>query len=371
MFNIHTTTLPITTLQYLSPLANFLFTEDHCKKFSTLLNNHKNISYIYNKLWNCYLDQLKQYSKTIDKIIFESEINAIFGFSFFNSVFKTIEQIHNTSVSKEKNLKDLEGQLFNNIILQSARLPLFFNKELFLKYACIAFLYAPQIDYSYFEQSAKYGMFRIDSSASKEQQVIVCLDLMRKFFQILYSVTIPVLYSLWEVVIYELRQKKLPLSLNMDIYINYLSNNYDCINYSYNFIPDSIISEWGTPHFTSKNFLNNRILLDYIKKNPYEYNKTTDSQHKVIDSIFPTICSNYSLEVIEQLIQSYCSMNSLKEFCFPFFFLTNEGLISYSPLSKLIESFLYDNRDSKMPIGKENFLIKYKNNLFEYLFSKE
>lgn len=362
---------PLTTLQYLSPAANFLFTEDACTKFARSLDGNKNVLNLYNRLWNQYTSQLKQYDQEIDKLIFESEINSIFGFSFFNSVLKYIEKIRKINLSKDKTLKDLEGQPFINIIQQAANLPLFFNKELLLRYACTAFLQSPQTDYSYFEQSAKYGTFQVDSSLSKALQVISCLELMRKFFQVLNYVTMPVMYSLWEVVMYGLQQRN---SLEKDVihyYKDYLSNNYILYNYDFNLISDDTIFKWGTPKFTTDTQLNNKNLLKYIKEYPVTYDITTNNQGGEICSIFPTEYSNYSRENILQLIKSYCTIDSLKDLRSPFFFLAGENLSCYSPLSKLIESSIYNNDDTEMPIGKNNFIIKHKYNLFDYLFTKE
>lgn len=361
--------LPLTTLTYLSPVANFLFTENVCNNFIYPNNDSSKILENYNMLWNQYLIQLENYASRIDKLIFESEMNTLYGFSYFNSIFKYIETMHSSALSEKKGLKDLEGQQFVNIILRASNLPLFFNKELFLKFACCAFLLSPKTDYSYFEQSAKYGMFRIEPSDAKYQQALVALDLFHKFFQALNSVSLPVLFSLWEVTVNDLDIGD-PSALT-DIYESYLSENYDSINYSYFNITDDQITKWGHLKFTMHSHLDNKLLAKYIHKNPCTYDPTTDHNGTTIKSIFPTKHSKYASDVTGQLIQSYCNIDSLKESRFPFFFLRDSELDFYSPLSELISSTLLDPGNNSTGIAKSTFQTNHKNILYEYLSSRE
>lgn len=359
----------ISALQYLAPTANFLFTEDSCTKFSTSLKNNKYVIDNYNKVWNTFQEQQNNYSTNMDKLIFESEINAVFGFSFFYSILKYVNKIHSINLSEEKTLKDLEGQPFFEIILQASNLPLFFNKEVFLKYTCYAFLNSRNLDYSYFEESANSVMTRSATLLPKQQQILNCLNLMRRFFQILNTITIPLLYSLWEVVINELSQKHNQFSVIMDVYENYLSYNYASINYNYFNFPDNLLCEWGHPKFTLDHYLDNQLLDGYIKESPYQYVEKISDGRKVKCILSPN--NKYTAEVITWLIKSYCNINTLEEQRFPFFFLPKKELMNYSPLTKFITQLL----DTQTSTGgtlpaKEAFFISHRNALYEYLFAK-
>lgn len=361
--------LPINCLQYLASTANFLFTEHTCTSFSNSLKNDKNVIVKYNELWNTFQEQQNCYAAGIDKLIFESEINAIFGFSFWASILKYVDEIHITNLSDEKNLKDLDGQPFFEIILQASNLSLFFNKEIFLKYACYAFLNSHNLDYSYFDESANAVMTRTAAPLSKQQQILNGLNLMCRFFQILDAIVIPLIYSLWEVIIYEINQKEKNVLVNMDVYENYLSCNYASINYNYFNFPDNLLCEWGHPKFTLNHYLDNQLLDGYIKESPYQYVEKISDGRKVKCILSPN--NKYTAEVITWLIKSYCNINALEEQRFPFFFLPKKELMNYSPLTKFITQLL-DTQTFTGDIlpAKEAFFISHRNALYEYLFAK-
>ena len=364
--------MPLTVMKYIAPTANFLFTEASCTSFGRLLRDKKEVADKYNIIWNKYNEIKDAYESDIDKLIFETGMNAVFGFTFFESIRRFIEKVHSMPISENKSLRDLEGQQFADIISQAANLPMFFNKELFVKFACYAFVSSQNTDYSYFEDSPKTALTVVSPSRPKQQQAIYALDLMRKFFQILSHVTLPMLYSLWETVVYEIRREA-PKLLTIDVYKNYLSDNYNSIVYDYVPIPDETISKWGDPAFTAKKYVSNNALLEYIKENPVCYQETM-SKGKTIKHIFPLTSSEYSMEYIQQLIQSYCNIQMLKESRAPFFFLTKSELSEYSPLTPLIKSLSADEDfilKGKSNAEENSFLIRHRNDLFYYLFSRK
>lgn len=365
-------TLPISTSQYLAPIANFLFTENDCVKFSSLLSDSKSIIQKYNKIWTIYTPHKDNYISIIDKLIFESEINAIFGFHFFNCISTYIDEIHELPLFGGKSIKNLEGHPFLNIILQAANLPMFFNKELFLKYACCAFLNSPQTDFTYFEESSNAVMTRTTFNLSNQQQTLNGLNLMRRFFQILDSVTLPLLFSLWEVVIYKLNHERNLTKINMDVYEKYLSDHYASISYSYCHLPNDIIHKLGDHYFTLNNRVNNTLLRDYVTKYPHTCTETKYNNKK-IECIIPPTISKYTSESINYLIKAHCDIHALKEKRVPLFFCNENELSDYSPLSKLISSILYtgNSSDNQLSIEKEAFLKKRQRNLYEYLSSIE
>jgi len=80
------------------------------------------------------------------------------------------------------------------------------------------------------------------------------------------------------------------------------------------------------------------------------------------------------MEYIQQLIQSYCNIQMLKESRAPFFFLTKSELSEYSPLTPLIKSLSADEDfilKGKSNAEENSFLIRHRNDLFYYLFSRK
>ena len=355
--------LPIRTLSYLAPASFFLFTEDVCTKFSYSLMNNTNILDKYYNLAEKYYEHKEAYDSPVDRLIFEAEAEAIWGFSFFMSICSDIEDIHNMPLSAEKNLKDLEGQLFINIISQVASLPLFFDKKLFYKYICHAFL-SKNIDNSYFEEYAKDVATMIHNPHSKFQQVSTGLELMHNFLRILSSSSIPMLYSLWKVVIHELIEKGLFTEPEIrDVYQDYLTANYSVVTYDYGQFTDEEISKWGSGYHNPEKRINTEYLREHIHENK-KINADTNAISRT---------SKYTNEVMQQLLLSYCRIDSLKENRCPLFFLSGEALAAYSPLTKLITSLQYDPKHYRTHdyYVETDFLINYKKALFNVLLSRD
>lgn len=362
----------IRTLQYAAPAAIFLFAEDKATKFGKSLSNKKNVIQCYNSLaqkyYNVFLEPNCNADSTIDQLIFKSEMEAIFGFSFFRSISSSIEAIHNMPATEEKSLKMLEGQQFINIIQQIANLPLFFNKLLFYKYICHAFLASKSISYNYFEESAKEIATRIPDPQSEFYQVSTCQNLMNHFIQILSSLSIPLLYSLWKTVIHELINRKWLAEPKVDIYKKYLVNNYSSIVYDYSTLTDEDLLKFRTDFLFPKKKLNANRFCEYIKPKT-DIQANTEKCISKNEPIFLAV-SKYTKDIMQQLLLSYCKIDSLKEKRFPFFFLPKDECAAYSPLSRLISSLqLHPEHHSAHEYHKDDFLVDYRKILFKYLAS--
>lgn len=369
---------PIMILQYLSPAANFLFLQDACSKFGRSLLNNENkkpddeqaqvdrLLDKYKKVWNEYTKCQMNYSVPIDKLIFQSEIENIFGFSFFSSIYSKLDEIHRMEGSNSKCLKDLEGQPFNNIILQIANLPIFFGKSLFFRYICYAFESSENIDSSYFEEHAKDIATCNPTSLPKSLQIISGLELMDKFFTILRCISLPVLFSLWKVVIHELELRGLFTVQTSDLYKEYLEKNIDMLTYNYNSLSDDKITLF------SKECLQQEITFDnsFLRSKLIGKNTTTGIDQKYI---FPYGVSLYLKETMHQLLHDYCNLNSLKDLRVPLFFLSGDDLTAYNPLSSPITSlqFISKNYNDLRNYQVKSFLIEHRNSIYKYLFSKE
>lgn len=356
---------PIEVLQYISPAISFLFMEDACCKFGRSVTvNKNNILNKYNTLWEQCQIQQENYSESIDKLIFQSEMETFFGFSFLSSICNHIETIHQMTLSDNKGLKDLEGQLFTNIILQTANLPLFFGKDLVFKYICHSFLDSSNIDFTYFEESAKEIATMLPPPLPRMQQVRNGLTLMNQFLQILNSISLPVLFSLWNVVIHELIQNNTLPDNMLDIYKEYLINNFDVLIYKSDHLSNENISKLSKECLYQNRSVDNHLLRSYICSE-----KRSDSSAQLSMPLYNL--SSYSKEIMSQLICSYCNINSLKEFRAPLFFLSGDNLASYSSLSSFIASLQYESDDFDKPnyYRIKAFLISHRKSIFEYLFT--
>lgn len=129
----------LTAKQYLAPISVFLFSQDSCTKFCRSLSDALISFESYNRMGKDFAEKYASYEKTIDKLIFESEMNLCFGFSFFNDIVSDINDIYNCPLEETHSIKKLDGEVLYNIIEQTADLPLYYNKSLFLN---IFFLYS-------------------------------------------------------------------------------------------------------------------------------------------------------------------------------------------------------------------------------------
>lgn len=355
---------PINTLQYVLPAVNFLFMEDICSKFGRSLNTKLKILNKYNTLWKKYNEKKDSYPAPIDQLLFQAEMESIFGFSFWGTIYPWLKYIHDTESSDSKSIKDLEGQSFLRIIMQISNFPFFFGKPLFFRYICYAFTSSIAIDYSYFNESPKEVMSLIPPALPKTVQITNGMDLMNKFCRILNSVSLPVLFSLWNVVIYELQQRNFFNKNIVDIYKDYLENDYVISNYDN--ISDKQILAYSTECLKKDIPFDNNFLRTRLPK--------TDISSIDPQNIFPYGIPSSLKESMQQLLLSYCSLDSLKKQRFPSLFFTHHELAAYSPISQLITSLQYcpENYNKHNAYREKMFLINHRNaGLFNYLCSTE
>lgn len=358
---------PIYILQYILPAANFLFMTDACSKFGRSLASKMKILEKYKNLWKKYTEVQQDYSLSIDKLIFQAEMESIFGFHFFASIYSNLKSIHQMEVSEFKCLKDLEGQLFNDIILQIANLPVFYGKSLFFRYICYAFTNSSNIDFSYFEESANSIATSLSPPLPKAQQVINGLNLMNKFFKILSSVSLPVLFSLWKVVIHELELKNFFTENINDIYTKYLEDNLDMLTYDYDRLSDENICKLYAKRLRQNALFDNT----FLRSNIITTDIAVDNDQQ---NFFSCSASSYLYENMQNLLYAYCNLDSLKNFRCASFFLTRDELSTYSPLSHLITSLQYipEGYDTHDTYRKKSFLMNFRDSLlFEYILSQE
>lgn len=357
----------IEMLQYILPAACFLFMKKDSSKFGHLIKENAPLLDKYNILSEECQNYQDKYFLPIDKLIFQSEMEAIFGFSFFSSICPILDEIHNLTISDTKGLKDLEGQSFINIISQIANLPLFFGKELFFRYICYSFLNSHNIDFSYFEESAKEIAIRMPSSLPKILQINNGLLLMDRFCKILSSISLPVLFSLWETIIHELEQKELFKKSILDIYKLYLTKNIRTLTYNAYDLTENEIQTLSNTCLRQNICFDNNYLHHHIHTPKISDIYTTKSI-----SLRKKSSSSYLRETMQQLICDYCNIDSLKKHRFPLFFLSDKDLDKYSPLSHTITSLQYDpecfHNEDHYRIS--TFFINHRKILFEYLFSK-
>ena len=192
------------------------------KQTRTFLNNYKKLLEAC-CIW-CETNRLS----ACDQFLFEHAMESIYGFSFFNYAAKLLEKIHTASSNDEHiDYKDLEGTVIQNLIQQTARLPITYNRSVFLEYA-IQLVVASE---SLKSQEYREHAHRLFTNISLKQYpndflIISGLDDIKRYLQKLIYIAIPLFENLWDVLIDKLNHRKnIPL-IKTETYCTYIEENY-------------------------------------------------------------------------------------------------------------------------------------------------
>ena len=158
-----------------------------------LLNNYKNLFYesiSYNN-----------FSRNCDKFIFNTLSEYHLGFSTINHINILLNEMHNPD-SKYKYLKRYDSNILDNILKQMFYCPIPYTRHLFLFYAFEALRYNEDVKCNYLQHTVGTMAFSPSKKTYSEQTLSAKgLILITEFFNTINNITLPVLSSLWMVVL--------------------------------------------------------------------------------------------------------------------------------------------------------------------------
>ena len=293
-----------------------------------------------------------------DKMLFRYPAEWYYGLTSSGYIYQILNECHDLTtihIDSSPTLKSLYGSNFSEALQKVYSLPNVFSRHFFLKYACIAALQSTSSECKYLEPPLK-PMSIVDKEAlgiSTPGSLIPHID---NFITMLKELTIPILESCWDIVIYELNKEpesngeknKIPhQKINHITFKQYLDAYYDELTFDYTSIPDKILTDEAD--FSS--------IKDYIKNhknsdNIFDKASSTDSSG-IFESNFAITSDNrYAChDLLEILMKYFCSSNT-----------------DASPENDLLNSQIPDKQ--ALSISKENvirdFLYRNFRNVFTY-----
>lgn len=188
------------------------------KKLNVLLDNYK-------KLFNSLREEEEKFPKYCDRFIFHTLNEYYFGFSTINYTNILLNTIHHSYSSSEYDyLKRYEGSILRNILKQFSYCPMSYTRHLFLSYAFEALRYNEDVECKYLHHPLNTITF-VPTKIKYTEQTLSAkgLILITEFFNTINNITLPVLSSLWVIVLNKLIKDS---GLLMKYHKSYIESHY-------------------------------------------------------------------------------------------------------------------------------------------------
>lgn len=285
-----------------------------------------------------------------DKMLFRYPAEWYYGLTSSGYIYQILNECHDlTTVHTDSSstLKSLYGGNFLEALQKVYSLPNVFSRHFFLKYACIAALQSTSSECEYLKPPNR-PMSIIDKEAHgiTPGSLIPRID---NFITMLKELTIPILESCWDIVIYELNKE--PTSnteknkiqhqkISHIIFKQYLDDYYDELTFDYTSIPDEILTD-EVKFSAVKGYIENHKNSDNV------FDKVSSANSSgIFESNFAITSDNrYAChDLLEILMKYFCSSdtdaspeNDLLNIQIP-----NEQVLSLSK-DNVLRDFLYRN----------------------------
>lgn len=220
---------------YSNPLL-FLFTDPKVKNLdralladssSTLITRFEEMENAANN-W-----KQENLTSTMDSLLFEMIIEPAYGIEFFKDMSYLLCKIHTPSKSDTFTYNDLEGQAFVNTISNYvSTLPLAYNRSILIEYVCQAAMSSDNLNNQAYPPPAdsSIGQRTTRLKQPKDSLVITALQRIGSFFRMFNYCTLPILEDLWGLVT---NDEKLGITITLDLYVDFLTQNYSFITSNY------------------------------------------------------------------------------------------------------------------------------------------
>lgn len=269
----------------------FVFHNDNVKNISRNLakKNQKSLSNHYKNLFIDFNKKEKEFNKKSDKFIFRTLGEYYFGFSTINYSDTLLKQIHNPSEEYEY-LKWYRGEILDNILIKLSCCPMPYTRHLFLSYAFAALRYNEDVKCNYLSLHANeaFRLFTVGTASSIEISSAKGLTLIPEYFNTLNNITLPILSSLWIIVLNKLVSNKDSL---MEYYNSYIESHYELLTANFSSFLKCEIKEMKSCYFekgnkSCKNDIYTRSFLEQLTKKLHDEKSSQDgATEKFLDSL--------------------------------------------------------------------------------------
>lgn len=296
----------------------FLIQTDEVRNFNRALeqsldkvDGYKTLIPKYNDLF--HTATLQKHSTAEDAIFFHTVLDKAYGFSFFPYLMNNYRELQTN-----KHTELLFGKIFTSLIADvAAKLPIEYNKSIFLKYALNSLTHSSRLTPSY----PRKGEYGISYDHQYEKSVNVWATdaqaQLNEFYSTLNYVTIPLLEDIWTVLAHDI--------ITLEEYSAFISEHFDTISLDFTTLPvfDSVKKRKATNY---PDFYAELVAYTSTSKSPQE---TYDFQN--IDDI--------QKNFLTELLQKYCTIIPTT---------TSADLISSFPARHTGVSRCYDNQNRFM-----------------------
>lgn len=324
---------------------HFIFNESYIKNISRNISNRKPdlLPGNYKNVFDEFKHALQKFPQKCDQFIFHTLGENFFGFSTINYINILLNQIH-SSPSEYDYLKRYDGKILENILKQLTYCPMSYTRHLFLSYAFEALRYNEDVECKYLHHRGHVISITPTKATYSEQTLSSRgLILITEFFNTINNITLPVLSSLWIIVINKLIKDN---DMLMEYYKSYIDAHYELL----------------TADFTS-----------LLKNELYEMRKCCTK--KAIVKCTTDISTEFSLENLMK--QSCCAKDALQEkdiFSVPLDKSLSDILYAFlqpdskSQLQALSNVYQHVSSGDAYELQRENFQHDRAKAIFEYFY---
>lgn len=222
-------------LKHNAPFARFLFTESLILTFDKNIGNYLSLKH-YTELANLMLSVGKKNLSDRDSLIFDYSAENIYGFSFFHAVFKLLNCIYGETNENPSFINsdfkitpaDLMGKVTLDLISQTARLPMVYNKYFFLQYALYNILSSEKLERHTLSLN-RHPLFKqiTETPSSKPQLILDGLSRAIYYMQNIHYILLPFLEDLWSVITLDF------LNMTLSDYMEYIDSNPEYLTFDF------------------------------------------------------------------------------------------------------------------------------------------
>ncbi len=218
----------------------FIYTESRVHTLDKNISEHNSDAVLKN-YGNLFEDAIQWCQKNDllpeDRLLFESAMEQIYGFRFFTYAAKLLNKVYSAPSSfssTDITYKDLEGSILLSLIQQASRLPILYNRSVFLDHAIYSVIRSRyQKDWEY--QKNGKSLFSNTSQELVPKQILITsgFEQIRKYLQKLKYIAIPLLENVWDSLTDKLNQGDGRFNISTNTYLTYIHKNRTAIGCDY------------------------------------------------------------------------------------------------------------------------------------------
>lgn len=187
-------------------------------------NQSKNTYKFYEDIYKYFRLEEKQLKHPLDQFILHTMAEYYLGFSTVSYINRLMGKIRKSSLNEDSFLKRYRGQILESTLNRLSNCPMPYARHLFFAYALEALRYNENVECKFLSHTPDVAMSRspMNTPFTEEERNALGLRLLPRFFNTLNHITLPVLSSLWSIVLEKLIDNK---ELLFELYKTYVRSH--------------------------------------------------------------------------------------------------------------------------------------------------